>query len=111
MDGAAASLEIILRGVAIGALIATAAGLWRGGKGHSARIAGVLFALSVIAYALQSSAQSRLAIGTFEPIVHFMALGGSGLFWLFIVALFDDREVTPLTLSPFAGLTALGLFG
>jgi AraC-like DNA-binding protein len=111
MDGAAASLEIILRGVAVGALTATAAGLWRGGKGHSARMAGVLFALSVIAYALQASPQSRLAIGTFEPVVHFMALGGSGLFWLFIVALFDDREVTPLTLSPFAGLTALGLFG
>jgi len=111
MDGAATFLELILRGLAIGSLIATAAGLWRGGKGHSARLAGVLFSLSVIAYTLQSSAYSRTAIGPVEPVVHFMALGGSGLFWLFIVALFDDREISPLTLSPFAGLTALGLFG
>ena len=110
MDGSA-FLELILRGVAIGALVATAAGLWRGGKGHSARLAGVLFSLSVIAYALQSSAFARAAIGPLEPVVHFMALGGSGLFWLFIVALFDDREISPLTLAPFAGLTALGLFG
>ncbi len=110
MDGAA-SLELILRGVAIGALVATAASLWRGGKGHSARLAGVLFSLSVIAYTLQSSAYSRAAIGPFEPVVHFMALGGSGLFWLFILALFDDREISPLTLSPFVGLTLLGLFG
>lgn len=105
------SLELILRGVAIGALVATMAGLWRGGKGHSARIAGVLFAISVIAYVLQSSAMSRAAIGPFEPVAHFLALGGSGLFWLFIVTLFDDREVSPLLLTPFAGLTLLGLIG
>jgi AraC-like DNA-binding protein len=104
-------MELILRGVAIGALIATAAGPWRAGKGHSARLAGVLFSVSVLAYTLQSSAESRLAIGPVEPIVHFMALGGSGLFWLFILALFDDREVSPLTLAPFVGLTLLGLFG
>jgi AraC-like DNA-binding protein len=110
MDGAE-SLELILRGVAVGALIATAVGLWRGGKGHAARLAGVLFSLSVIAYTLQSSAFARAAVGPFEPVVHFMALGGSGLFWLFIMALFDDREVSPLTLAPFAGLTLLGLFG
>jgi AraC-like DNA-binding protein len=110
MDGAE-SLELILRGVAVGALIATAAGLWRGGKGHGARVAGVLFSLSVVAYTLQSSAFARVAVGPFEPVVHFMALGGSGLFWLFIMALFDDREVSPLTLAPFAGLTLLGLFG
>ncbi len=104
-------MELILRGVAIGALVATAAGLWRAGKGHSARLAGVLFSVSVLAYTLQSSAESRLAIGPLEPIVHFLALGGSGLFWLFIVALFDDREISTTTLAPFFGLTLLGLFG
>jgi AraC-like DNA-binding protein len=107
----AQTLELILRGIAIGALVATMAGLWRGGEGHSARIAGVLLAISAIAYTLQSSAISRAAIGPFEPIAHFAALGGSGLFWLFIVTLFDDREVSPLTLSPFAGLTLFGLIG
>lgn len=85
--------------------------MWRAGKGHSARLAGVLFSVSVIAYALQSSADSRSAIGSLEPVAHFLALGGSGLFWLFIVALFDDREISFPTLAPFAGLTALGLFG
>jgi AraC-like DNA-binding protein len=111
MDAGASSLELILRGAAIGALIATAFGLWRAGKGHAARLAGVMFSVSVLAYTLQSSAESRLAIGPIEPIVHFLALGGSGLFWLFIVALFDDREISATTLAPFAGLTALGLFG
>lgn len=105
------ALELLLRGVAIGALVATMAGLWRGGKGHPARIAGVLFALSVIAYALQSSEHSRAAMGMLEPIAHFLALGGSGLFWLFIVTLFDDREISLPTLAPYGALTLLGLFG
>lgn len=105
------SLELILRGAAIGALIATMAGLWRGGRGHSARLAGVVFAISVIAYTLQSSTLSRAAIGSLEPIVHFLALGGGGLFWLFIVTLFDDRKLSPLMLAPFVGLTLLGLIG
>lgn len=109
--GGTDSLELILRGAAIGALVATMAGLWRGGKGRSVRIAGVLLAISVIAYTLQSSALSRAAIGPFEAVAHFLALGGSGLFWLFIVTLFDDREVSALTLAPFAGLTLLGLVG
>lgn len=109
MDADAA--ELLLRGLAIGALIATAAGLWRGGAGYSARAAGVLFSMAAIAYVLQSSALSRAALGPLEPIAHFLALGGSGLFWLFIVTLFDDREVSPLTLAPFAGLTLLGLVG
>ncbi len=111
MSEAGVSIELILRGIAIGALAATAAGLWRAGKGHSARLAGVLFSISVLAYTLQSSADSRLAIGPLEPIMHFLALGGSGLFWLFIVALFDDREISATTLAPFAGLTLLGLIG
>lgn len=105
------ALELLLRGVAIGALVATMAGVWRGGKGHPARIAGVLFALSVIAYALQSSEHSRATMGTLEPIAHFLALGGSGLFWLFIVTLFDDRKISLPTLAPYGGLTLLGLIG
>ena len=83
MDGAANSFELILRGAAIGALIATAFGLWRGGKGHSARLAGILFSLSVLAYALQSSAQARAAIG--------LAVGSLGIA-VPLTALTRDRE-------------------
>jgi len=104
-------LELLLRGVAIGALIATAVGLWRGGAGQPARVAGVLLALGVIAYALQSSPLAHDVIEPVSAVVHFMALGGGGLFWLFIVTLFEDWRLTPLAFAPFAGLTALGLVG
>jgi AraC-like DNA-binding protein len=112
MSEAAQTWELVLRGLAIGTLWATAAaGFWRGALARSVRLAGVLFALSVIAYTLQSSAPIRDVLGPFAPVVHFMALGGGGLFWLFIVTLFEDRSVTPLALSPAALLTALGLVG
>lgn len=105
------TLELMLRGMAIGALIATMAGLWRGGEGRSARLAGVMFSLAVISYTLQSSEYSRAALGPVEPLVHFLALGGSGFFWLFILTLFDDREISLPMLAPAVGLTLLGLVG
>lgn len=103
--------ELVLRGIAIGALAAMAAGFWRGGLGRSARLAGILFCTGVIAYVLNSSPPLRGAIGWALPPVHFLAFGGTGLFWLFIVALFEDRGVSSLTLAPWALLTAVGIVG
>jgi AraC-like DNA-binding protein len=104
-------LETLFRGIAIGAIAATGAGLWSGGGRSPARLAGVLFCVGVIAYAINSSPQLSDAIGWALPLAHFIALGGAGLFWLFIVALFDDQPVAPRTLAPWALLTALGLVG
>lgn len=104
-------LEALFRGIAIGALAALAAGLWRGGRGRPARIAGVLFCLGVSAYALNSSGPLINAIGWAAYPAHFLALGGQGLFWLFVITLFEDRDITPLTLGPWALLTAVGLVG
>ncbi len=105
------ALEILARGIAIGALVAIASGLWSGGARQPARLAGLLFCAGVSAYVINSSPQLTSA---FEPAmapIHFAALGGAGLFWLFIVALFEDRAVSPRTLAPWALLTAIGLIG
>jgi AraC-like DNA-binding protein len=103
-------LEALFRGIAIGALGAVALGLWRGPDGP-ARLGGTLFCLGVAAYALNSSPALFQSLGWFAFPVHFLALGGQGLFWLFIVTLFEDRAVSPLTLAPWALLTAIGLLG
>jgi hypothetical protein len=103
-------LEALFRGIAIGALAAVALGLWRGRDGP-ARVGGALFCLGVAAYVLNSSPALIQSLGWFAYPVHFVALGGQGLFWLFIVTLFEDRAVSPLTLAPWALLTAVGLLG
>jgi AraC-like DNA-binding protein len=101
--------ELVLRGIAVGALTVTAAALWRAGP--AMRIAGLLLTVSGAAYVFNSSAPIRGALGILDIPVHFFALGGVGTFWLFIVALFEDRPISRVTLAPFALLTALGLVG
>lgn len=102
--------ELVLRGVAVGALAATTAGLWRSGI-VAIRIAGLALTLSAAAYVFNSSALTREALGFASLPVHLLALGGAGWFWLFIVTLFEDRPISPLTLTPGAILTAVGLVG
>lgn len=105
-------LEIMSRGVAIGAMAALGFGLWAGRAGQPARLAGPLFSFSVLAYVINSSPLLTHAFGAALMIpIHFAALGGTGLFWLFIVALFEDRAVSPHTLIPWALLTGIGLIG
>lgn len=105
------ALELMARGVAIGATATLGAGLWASQAGKSVRIAGALFSASVIAYAINSSPILVHAVGWVEPLIHFMALAGAGLFWMFIVALFEDRPLSWTLFAPWALLTGVGLLG
>lgn len=102
--------ELVLRGFALGALAAIAAGLWRSGI-ETIRIAGILLTASAAAYVLNSSGLTRDALGFASIPVHLLALGGAGWFWLFIVTLFEDRPISPTTLTAGGILTAVGLVG
>ena len=104
-------LDTLARGIAIGAMIALGAGLWAGGGRSPARLAGAIFALSVIAYIVNSSPSLIAGAGWLAAPIHFLALGGAGMFWLFIVALFEDRPPSPSTVAPWGLLTAVGLLG
>ena len=105
------TLDILTRGIAIGALAAIASGLWAGGARQAARLAGLLFCAGVTAYVINSSPQLTQAFAPAMAPIHFAAFGGTGLFWLFIVALFEDRAVSPRTLGPWALLTVIGIIG
>lgn len=102
--------ELVLRGFALGALAAVAAGLWRSGI-QAIRVAGVLLTASAAAYVLNSSGLTRESLGFASIPVHLLALGGAGWFWLFIVTLFEDRPISPTTLMAGGVLTAVGLLG
>ncbi|WP_228126633.1 AraC family transcriptional regulator [Candidatus Viadribacter manganicus] len=102
--------ELVLRGFALGALAAVAAGLWRSGI-LAIQIAGALLTAGAAAYVLNSSGLTRDALGFASIPVHLLALGGAGWFWLFIVTLFEDRPISPTTLTAGGILTAVGLVG
>ncbi|MEQ1607943.1 MAG: helix-turn-helix domain-containing protein [Hyphomonadaceae bacterium] len=109
MPGNLVILEILLRGLAIGALAATASSFGRSAASRAVRVGSVLFCASVMAYALNSSWTIRAVLGPGQPVLHVLALGGVGAFWLLVRALFEDRPLTPAAMAPFAGLTVLGL--
>lgn len=100
--------ELVLRGIAIGATAATAAGLWRSGR-PAIRIAGLVMAASTAAYVLNSTALTRENLGVIDLLVRLLALGGVGWFWVFVVTLFEDRPISPMSFGPGALLTGLGL--
>lgn len=102
--------ELILRGAAAGSLIATGAGLWRSRR-QPIQIAGLTFTISIVGYILNSSPTIHDALGPLRIPVNFLALGGSGFFWLFIVTLFEDRPLIWSSFGPAALLTIIGLIG
>lgn len=102
--------ELILRGIAVGAMAAVSAGLWRSGL-SAIRIAGLLMSASTAAYILNSTALIREHLGVIDLPVRLLALGGVGWFWSFVVTLFEDRPISARTLGPGGLLTAIGLVG
>lgn len=98
-------LEILLRGVAAGAMLAVAAGLLRG-RGP-ARWSGGLFALAAASFAVHSQGAETEALGVLGPLVWLLSAGGAGWFWLLAASLFEDRPFGWDRLVPGLGLTAI----
>ncbi len=103
-----AVLDLLARGIAIGALFATAIGFARA-DARDVRIAGVLFCLSAAAYAINSSVPASDALGPLDVVSWLASFSGVGLFWLFVLTVFDDRRLTPVLWLPVAALFVMGL--
>lgn len=100
-------LDILLRGVAAGALLSTGLGLLGGGRKIAARWTSALFCLSVAAFAVHSGGAETQALGGLGRMVWFLSVGGAAYFWLFATSLFDDRPFGWARLVPAVGMTAL----
>jgi AraC-like DNA-binding protein len=101
--------EVLLRGIALGALAATASSLARSSSSKAVRVGGVLFCASAIGYVVGSTEALGSLVGRARPFVQFVSLGGVGAFWLLVRALFEDRPLTPLGFAPYVALSAFGL--
>jgi AraC-like DNA-binding protein len=111
MPDATVTAELVLRGMAIGALASAGVAFLRGGANNSIRTAGALFYASIIGYAINSSHILRPELGIYGAPASLLSLGGGGFFWLFVVTLFQDRPISWQTLAPAAVLTVLGFVG
>ncbi|MDQ0464787.1 AraC-like DNA-binding protein [Caulobacter ginsengisoli] len=102
------TLEVLLRGVAAGASLATGAGLLRSGRRHPARWTGALFCVSAAAFAVHSGGPETSVLGPLHIPVWIVAQGGLGYFWLFAITLFEDRPVTWERWIPAVVMTGIG---
>jgi AraC-like DNA-binding protein len=104
-------LEVLLRGIAMGGLVATAWAFGINRNSQATSVAGVLLCVTVVAYVLNSSVYTREVVGPAQPIFLALSWGGVGAFWLLVRTLFEDRRLALAELSPYLGLTALGFTG
>lgn len=112
MESAPLVWDLFFRGIAVGGLVAIGVAFLLSRAGAHMRAAALLFCLSTVAYAFNSSAALREALG--QPgtgAVWLLSVAGAGFAWLFLVALFEDRRITPVTLTPVALLFVVGLIG
>lgn len=90
MTDAALSLNLLLRGGAIGVLLLIAALLWHEQSRSTATRLGALFAVSVVATTIASTPGFAAAPPDLRLLIAVLTPGSMFLFWLFTRALFDD---------------------
>lgn len=94
-----------------GAVLTTAIAFLRTSRRGAARWAGVLFSVSVAAFAMNSGGPETQAAGWLYGLIWLFSAAGTAYFWMFAVALFDDRPMSPVLLAPPAVMTLVGLVG
>jgi AraC-like DNA-binding protein len=108
MSGPTILLDPFVRGIAVGALLVVAFTVWRSRVGRDARLASTFVGVSVAAWIITESAPLWDAFGHAYILV-LLAYPVSGLFWLFIRVVFEDRPITPLGLAPAAAILVIGI--
>ena len=101
-------IDMFVRGIAVGGLMATGLGVCRGGVSRDVKLASMLASISLSAWLITESHGLWGALGFAYPLM-VAAYPISGMFWLFIMVVFDDQPVSPLTLAPAALLLVTGM--
>ncbi|MDB5494355.1 MAG: hypothetical protein JWP86_1692 [Phenylobacterium sp.] len=100
-------LDMFLRGLGASAMLLLGGVALRSGASRDQRIAIVLASLSISAWLISESATAWDAFGHLA-ILSALSWPVGALFWLFVLAVFEDVRVTPLTLAPVAAQVVLG---
>src|SRR5437879_2129933 len=82
-------------------------GVARSGVSRQARFVTLALGLSVICWLVTESSALRAALGSLNLLVA-LSYPLGGLFWLFVVTVFEDRPVTWAAVAPAAILLILG---
>lgn len=104
-------LDLLLRGMAVGAQLGLGISLARSAEDRGLRIVTLLLFISSISLTLTGVPQLFRMLGSARILLWLVQIGGAGYFWLFAVMLFEDRKVSWTSSAPTVALTMIGLFG
>lgn len=103
-----AVLELLARGIAMGAFLGLALALTRSGRGP-ARLSGVLFCLAAVGHTLTQWPGPGAIFGIAYPPMWIFSVAGAGLFWAFARDVFEDDSAGWRRFLPAALLLAVGV--
>jgi AraC-like DNA-binding protein len=101
-------LDMFTRGLAVGATVVLGLAVWRSGVGRSVQLSTVMVTASVVAWLICESRPLWSVTDYFLPLL-FLSFPVGGLFWQFVITVFEDRPVSPATLAPSVLLMGTGL--
>lgn len=99
---------MFVRGIGVGAILVVGLNFLRGGVSRHARWATVLASCSISAW-LITEAHSLWAAFGFNELILLVAHPVAGLFWLFVLTVFEDRPLSLARFGPAILLLAAGL--
>jgi len=108
VTGSLTLIDMFVRGIAVGGLMSAGLGVWRGSVSRDVKVASMLASISLSAWLITESHGLWGALGFAYPLM-VVAYPISGMFWLFIVVVFEDQPLSPLTLAPAVLLIVTGM--
>ncbi len=105
------TLEVLLRGIAVGAMLCTALALLGGRPLIPARWTGALFAIAAAAFTLHSGGPETKVLMPILAPIWALSLGGTAYFWMFGMALFEDSKFTIDRWIPALVMSIVGIAG
>lgn len=101
-------IDMFVRGIAVGAMGVTGLALLSSGLSRQIRLTAGLLTLSIACWLITESHTLWSAFGYFYPLT-IPAYPVGAVFWLFVITVFDDKPIAPLSWAP-AGLLLVSGF-
>ena len=107
MSESAALVNVFIHGIAAGAMIVSALVIARSRLSRDVRVAAVLAGVSIVAWVICEITPLWQAVG--HPyLLQVLTFPVAAIFWLLLLAIFEDWRVTPVTLAPVGLLMVMG---
>ncbi len=102
-------IDMLLRGVAVGAIIVVGLGFLTSAAARDVRVVTALVSFSIACWMISESQVLRAVLGQGQVLIDLPAYPVAGMFWMFAAVVFEDRPLTAMRWAPAAILLVAAL--